>query len=102
MPYFRNIDIMFFTIFYILILVVTYFNLPAWACFIFLVGIFFGHIVYRKNNSLFYPFIIYPFMFMIRATDPDGVLLTILPDVITIVAVIIYISQFIIKRITIR
>ncbi|HKZ16128.1 MAG TPA: hypothetical protein VJ161_01510 [Geobacteraceae bacterium] len=60
------------------------------------------HIAHNKNMTLLYPFAIFPFKFVIRAPDFDGVFLVVLPDIIVLTTIIIYILQVLSTKLTMR
>lgn len=42
---------------------------------------------------ILFPFFLYPFMFLIKAQDPDNIVLTILPEIFTIIAILIHLFR---------
>ena len=43
--------------------------------------------------TMLFPFFLYPFMFLIRAQDPESIILIILPEVFTILAIVVHIFR---------
>ena len=95
----KYINLIFLFFIYGSIINLIYNDLSIIVSLFFVFSVFtFGALRY-SNWIILFPFIIYPFMFVIRAQDPDYIFLKILPDIFTILAIV---SHFMKSGITTR
>lgn len=79
-----------FVFFYILILVSVILTLPPLLILSGLLAYLAFHIYLFKSDFLLFPFIVYPFRFVIRVSAVESPFLTLLPEIITLLCLVVF------------
>lgn len=82
-----------FGIFYMLILISFIFKLPPLVILGSMISLMVVHVFLFPDDFLLFPFIVYPFRFVIRVPDIDTVFLSLLPEAITIISLIAFLIK---------
>lgn len=89
----KDLSLTFLFFIYGTIIVSVYSDLLQFAALFLMLSVYiFGAFKFPKSVILF-PFIIYPFMFVIRAQGPEYLFVKLIPDIFTIVAIILHIAK---------
>ncbi len=88
----------FFFFFYILILISFAIKLPPIVILGGMISLMSIHVFLFPSDFLYFPFIIYPFRFLIRVSDIDSIFLSLLPEAITIISLIFFLVNISLPR----
>lgn len=90
---YRNFNIFFLFLTYVSTIILIYCDIPLAASICLIISLLAYGTFRYSNYMLLFPFMIYPFMFLIRAQDPENIFIKILPEIIVILGIIFHIYK---------